>query len=84
MSEKKSTVGDPIWVESILSDSDYLAMSKVYPNTYTNGGKKIPMFECEVKWRYGMGAKLTPQEVKLRNDKMDAVMIKAGLIKKSV
>ncbi len=59
--------GKPIYVESLLSDNDYAEMSKKYPQSYTKGGKKIAVFECDFKWRYKMGNTLSPEEVKAIN-----------------
>jgi DNA polymerase III alpha subunit (gram-positive type) len=79
MSEKKSTVGDPIWVESIMSDKDYKEMSHKFPNTYKSGNKTA-MFECDFKWRYGMGYSLSDEEIKIITNRFDFILKKAGLI----
>jgi hypothetical protein len=73
--------GNPIWVESLLSDKEYAEQAKIYPAMYSNGNKPPAMFECEFKWRYRMGLTLLPNEIKLINTRLDAVLAKAGLLK---
>lgn len=63
--------GEPIWVESLLSDKEYVETAKKYPNTFPKGNKKVAFFECEVKWRWGMGANVSAEEIKRVNSRLD-------------
>ena len=77
---QKSTVGDPIWVESVLTDAEYKECAKKYPSTYDKGPIKPAMFECEFKWRYRMGAGMTPSELRVYNQRiasLEAMLKKA-------
>ena len=74
--------GKPIWTESLLTDKEYEEMSKKYPTTYSKGGKKISMYDCEFKWRFGMGACLNTEEIKLINSRMDFILKSAGINRK--
>lgn len=62
--------GKPIWVESTLSDKEYKEAARMYPNTFTNGNTAPAMFDCEFKWRYKMGAQMTPQEITVFNKRL--------------
>lgn len=71
--EKKSTVGDPIWVESLLTPEEHAEVHRMYPNL-VHTSKPIPYDPNKYRggtWRKGMGATLTPEEVKILNDNFD-------------
>lgn len=65
--------GEPIWIESTLTDEEYKACAKKYPNTYTNGPIKPAMFPCEFKWRYRMGAGMNAEELKVYNKRISSL-----------
>lgn len=71
--------GKRIWVESLLTDEEYRECAKKYPTTYVNGPVKVPMFECEFKWRWRMGGSSTEEEIKLFNSRLDAVFKAANI-----
>lgn len=64
-------LGEPIWVESLMNDKDYSEMSRLYPNTYAKGSKKVEEFDCDFKWRKGMGASIPIGERELVNKRLD-------------
>lgn len=64
-------LGEAIYVESLLSDKDYSEMSRQYPNTYVKGSKKVVEFDCDFKWRKGMGAPIPIEERNLVNARLD-------------
>lgn len=70
----KSTVGDPIWVESLMTTEEYRETAKRYPSTFTNGPRPV-LFDPSIheggKWRNRMGAGYTAEEIKTVNDNID-------------
>lgn len=73
--------GERIWVESILSDEDYAVTARKYPNTFVKGAKKVQEFDCDFKWRKGMGATLPEAEREARSRYLDILLAKHGLKK---
>lgn len=73
MTEKKSTVGDPIWIESVLSTQEYREVAKSYPALFSNG-PIAPHYDKnhykDGKWRAGMGDYLNRDEAKMINDRI--------------
>jgi hypothetical protein len=71
--EKKSTVGDPIWVESLMNAQELQEAHRLYPNTVRHSKH----FEYDANyykggtWRAGMGRNLTPVEIALFNHNFD-------------
>lgn len=70
MENKKSTVGDPIWVESLLTAQEWKEQSKKYSKTYRTE-TMVSEFECEFKWRKRMGNFSTQDEIKTFNARID-------------
>lgn len=71
--EKKSTVGSPIWVESVLTPDEYLGAHKKFP-ALVQKTKAIlydPAYHEGGKWRAGMGKGYTPDEIKSINKHID-------------
>lgn len=62
--------GKKIYVESLMSAKEYLTASKTFPSTY-NSTQPTILFESEFYWRKGMGASLSPVEIKNINDNLD-------------
>jgi len=64
--------GKPIWVESLMTTQEWKDRVKKYPTS------KIPEpveeFEGEFKWRKGMGKSLSPQEIQIINERLQAVL----------
>lgn len=57
-------VGKRIFVESLLSDEEYRVTAMKYPNTFSQGRKKIPFFHSEdPPWRYQMGQSPSAEEI---------------------
>lgn len=71
--EKKSTVGDPIWVESLLTPEEHAEVRWNYPNMVrsTKPTAYDPNYHKGGTWRKGMGANLTAEEIKIINRNFD-------------
>jgi hypothetical protein len=63
-------VGEKIYVESLLSDTEYRECSKKYPSTYQSSNKP-PFINSEFKWRYRMGPSMTEEEIKIFNKNVE-------------
>ncbi len=77
--EKKSNVGDPIYVESLMTDREYAECSRLYPEMFSKGSAPKPYFKSEYDWRYRMGEKLRPEEIQLINKRLAEIKKKVGL-----
>lgn len=71
--EKKSTVGDPIWVESLMTSAELAEAHRKYPNTVRSSKhfEYVASYYKGGTWRAGMGARLTPAEVAIFNHNFD-------------
>ena len=78
-STQQSSVGEPMYIESLLTDDEYKECASMYISTYSNGRKKPDFFNSPMKWRFGMGKSLTSFEITLINTRLEAVLIKAGI-----
>ncbi len=65
------TTGKPIWVESLMTDLEYAETARKYPNMFSNGVRKPQEFECDFKWRKGMGANISTDEMIRVNNRLD-------------
>lgn len=70
---KKSTVGDPIWIESLLTRSEWKHMRKKFPSVFSTP-EPPEMFEGDFKWRAGMGAFLKKEEIENINGNIDYLL----------
>lgn len=70
--EKKSTVGDPIWVESIMTADEHSISHKKFPSTVTDSKptQYNPNIHKGGKWRAGMGKGYSASEINALNDTM--------------
>ena len=72
--EKKSTVGPPIWVESILTPEEYREAARKYPESFSNGST-APQFEPNKheggKWRDNMGKGYSAEGITKINKALD-------------
>ena len=67
----KSTVGPPIWVESVLTEGELKEMAKVY-TTYNPSWVSVSNFNtCAVRWRWRMGGSLLPSQVTQINKRLE-------------
>jgi hypothetical protein len=72
MSEQQTTLGEPMWVESLMTPQEWQQRMIRYPTTsnvfYTrvNKGKTNPF-----KWRYSMGYTLSSTEISNINANLD-------------
>jgi hypothetical protein len=74
--EGRSTVGDPIWVESVLTPEEYRIAARKYPSVFSNGPVPIPYDPSRHqggKWRAGMGKGYTAEEIKTINKNLDSL-----------
>jgi len=69
----KSTVGDPIWVESCMNNIEHKECHKKYPSTilYSKQTKYDPTYHKGGKWRDGMGAYLSARQIAITNENID-------------
>jgi len=76
--------GKPIWVESLMTPAEIKEYAKKHSTCQASrNGETFPEFECEFKWRKGMGSRLSSEEMKFINSRIDAVLISAGINRKS-
>ena len=76
MSEGKSTVGEPIWVETILTPEEYREAAKKYPSVFSNGpvaSQYDSSRHSGGKWRAGMGKGYSEAEIKQINKNLDVL-----------
>lgn len=72
--------GKPIWVESLMSPPEIKEYAKKYNTCQASrNGETFPEFDCEFKWRKGMGSTLSPEEINMINSRLEAVLKKAGI-----
>lgn len=72
--------GEPIWVESCLTREEWKKCKQKYPSSY-NLPEPPAEFDCEFKWRKGMGAGLTTDEINRINTRIDYLKESACLLK---
>ena len=70
--------GKPIWVESLMTTEEWKQMSKKYHATY-NSKEPTKEFDCDFKWRKGMGDKVSTQEIAKQNAWVDDMLRKANI-----
>lgn len=76
--------GKPIWVESLMSPDEIKEYAKKYSTCQASkNGETFPEFDCEFKWRKGMGQPLSKEEIELVNSRLDAVLKKAGIVRQN-
>lgn len=73
MSEKKSTIGDPIWVESVMTPEEHAEAHKKYPATVKNSKPTQfdPNYHLGGKWRGNMGGGYSKAEIDHINKNID-------------
>jgi hypothetical protein len=78
MSEKQSTEGKPMYVESLMTKDEWSRRMKAFPSTshlkYDEANERATN---SFKWRYGMGSGLSGEEIGIINRRLDAVLKKA-------
>jgi hypothetical protein len=65
--------GKPIWVESLLTKEEWKQCKQKYPSSYNLSEPPVE-FDCDFKWRKGMGKNLTSQQIQKFNDDMDVII----------
>ena len=82
---QKSTVGPPIYVESLLTDSEYRECARKYTSTYNSPDKPLlndPKFkDAPYRWRYKMGVQISEHEIKSFNKNMESLKEHLRLLK---
>lgn len=73
--------GKPIWVESLMTKEEWKQCKQKYPSSY-NMPEPPAEFDCDFKWRKGMGNYLTPAQIENINSGIDRIMEKAKLKQK--
>lgn len=61
--------GERIWIESVLTKEEYKNYGRKYPAICS--GIAPAEFDCEFKWRKGMGASLPSDQIDLINGRLD-------------
>jgi len=75
--------GKPIWVESCMTKEEWKARYREgYPSSTVS--EPPAEFDCEFKWRKGMGSKLTADEINRINARIDYLLESACLIKAEI
>ncbi len=73
--ERKSSVGDPIWVETTINtDGEYRNAARKFPALFGNGATPLQYdsnFHAGGKWRAGMGKGYSESEIKQINKNLD-------------
>jgi hypothetical protein len=72
--ERKSSVGDPIWVETIMTAEEYGAAARKYPALFSSGSTPIQFNQSHHgggKWRAGMGKGYSESEIVQINKNLD-------------
>lgn len=64
--------GKPIWVESLMTPSEWYKRHKEYPTTSRLLEPPLE-FNGDFKWRKGMGAGLSEVEIEVINERLKAV-----------
>lgn len=70
--------GERIFVESLLTEQEWKECKKKYPSTYEDNSAYPIVFECEFKWRHGVGASLSKQEITLINKRLNEMLKKVS------
>ena len=65
--------GKKIYVESIMTREEWKQRCKNYPNT-SHIPEPPEEFECDFKWRKGMGANVSPQEIARVNARIEEML----------
>lgn len=68
--------GKPIFIESLFTPVEYVDAHKLHPNTVkTWSGRAVSKFEPgHMRWRYKMGASLSPEEITHINKELDELI----------
>lgn len=71
--ETRSSVGDPIWIESILTPEEYKVASKKFLSVFKDGMAPmfLPNYHQGGKWRDRMGKGYTDIEIKSYNKALE-------------
>jgi hypothetical protein len=70
--------GKPIWVESLLTKEEWKQSKQKYPSSF-NLPEPPAEYDCDFKWRKGMGVFLTKEEINRINMRIDIMIEKAKI-----
>jgi len=77
MSERQSTEGKPMFVESLMTKDEWNRNMKAYPQTCTRKWDDTNLHKTnDVKWRFGMGSTLSGAEIGNINKNLDYLLKK--------
>lgn len=77
MSEQQTTLGEPMYVESLMSPSEWQYRMRRYPNTSNQFFSRVNLHKTNpFKWRFGMGRTLSPSEISNINSNLDYLLKK--------
>lgn len=75
--ERKTTLGDPMYVESLMTQSEWSERRRNYPSSSHLHYHEVNRLKTNsFKWRFGMGASLTLEEIKNTNGNLDYLLQK--------
>lgn len=80
MSEQQSTLGEPMYVESLMTKEEWNVRLREYPSSNRRWDDVNQNKTNAFKWRLGMGDRLSAEEIRTINKRLDAVLQKAGLL----
>jgi len=70
--EKKTTLGDPMYVESLMTPDEWSRRRREYPSTSHFHYHEVNRLKTNsFKWRFGMGERLSPTEIGNINMNLD-------------
>lgn len=64
MEDKKTSLGEPMYVESLMTQQEWSQRMRDYPQTSINHYHEVNRLKTNsFKWRFGMGKPLSEQEI---------------------
>lgn len=78
--EQQSTLGLPMYVESLMTYEEWRKARVLFPKTYvqTNGYQYLHRPKPNTfKWRHRMGEKLSPEEIRVFNERLEEIKNKS-------
>jgi hypothetical protein len=70
--QQQTTLGEPMYVESLMTPSEWQERMIRYPNTSNQYFTRVNRFKTNsFKWRFGMGNTLNPIQISRINSNLD-------------
>lgn len=77
MSDQQTTLGEPMYVESLLSPVEWHQRMQKYPGTSHQYMSRVNKYKTNsFKWRFGMGKTLSSAEIANINSNLDYLLKK--------